>query len=740
MKILSFLAALTLTVTVVPQVCAAAPAPADSIMAAGPVADSAAASVTPVLMPAPRSATLGPAAFALPGSLSVRWDGIRLPVLTQAVERFRDRLSLLSGQAMRFQTGEGAPLTLTIRCLDRDPGFRGLAMKEDYTLDVASQGIVLTASGPAGVLHGLTTLLQLVGRDATRAVMTPAHIVDSPRFAWRGLMLDVSRHFMSVATLERQMDAMELTRLNVLHLHLSDGEAFRVESRLYPRLHRMGGQGGYYTQKDIRALVAYAARRGIRVVPEFDTPGHAFSIVEAYPQYASVTPLDRSVRALLNRAALDPTQPGTYRMVSRLYREMAGLFPDRYFHIGGDEVTASQWTGTPRIAAYMAAHHYDTPREMQAGFTRRVVGDVSRMGKIAIGWDEVAQADIPAGTIVQVWRGQAHTASATAAGHQVIVSNGYYLDHLLPASAYYATDPLDTAASSANAEGAAKTTAPGGTIAGTAASTLTPALSDEQKSLVLGAEASLWTEIVSEEMLDGRLWPRMTALAERFWSQPAACDSASLYPRLGVMQDRLEVLGVQAGPNSHRMLQRLAPGDTVAASVLLDVTSPVRNYGHNHEFIQIRHKQTAQLQDLNHLADIASPDSFAAERFNRDALAYARGDKTLKPVLVRQLTLWADNVEAFARSAEIHPALRDSVPASERLGALAQAGLASLKVHRTSGWKKRARRLLAQTQEDYAASSNTSVVTNATQPGGDLLQRILPGVQVLFAHATGADG
>ncbi|WP_340312849.1 beta-N-acetylhexosaminidase [Brytella acorum] len=669
------------------------------------------------ILPRPAHMTVDSRAIILPQLLQLEVQGVRSALIRRAVERFRSQLTRMSGQEMTFSKVRNGSLPIEIRFV-HDPRYLTLDMHEGYSLDVDDKGVRLTAQGEAGVLHGLSSLLQLVHRESGHALLAAVHVNDEPRLHWRGLMLDVSRHFFQVTTLERQIDAMAFVKLNVLHLHLSDGEAFRVESRRYPRLQLIGGHGEYYTQDQIRHLVAYAADRGIRIVPEFDTPGHVFSLLEAYPAYAAVPSLNRDDRATINRAALDPSNPQTYLFVTNLYREMAGLFPDRYFHIGGDEVRGAQWTTTPRIARYMAERHIASVEAMQAAYTSRIVNAVTRMGKTAIGWDEVLRADIPRNTVIQVWRGREHIADAAAGGHAVVLSSGFYLDHLMPSDAYYRLPLPD-----------APTVSPGHDD-----DTVAPPLSSTVP--VIGAEAALWTEIVSDEMLDGRLWPRMGAIAERFWTPDAACDSATLYPRLTTLYERIELLGLQARANADAMLARLAPGQADAARILLEVTSPVRNYGHNHEFMQIRHKKPAIRQTLDSLADIAQPDSFRAEAFNAEAEAFSRGDKAVKPDLIRWLILWANDVEPFEREAAQYPGLRDGIGTVRDLSNMAKVGLAALDVEQDTNWRQRAKAVIADADADYAASVDTSIVTNSVQPPADLLQRILPGIKTLVEKSN----
>lgn len=715
---------------------------ADTIAAA-----TLSAATPPVLMPTPATMQSSGEAFPLPPRLDIHWDSPATPALRLAVQRFEQRLATLTTPQNTASLPGAAPAAYSVHIHYRqDAAFPRPAMREDYSLHTTSTQAQLDAQEPVGILRGLTTLLQLVRLEASGPVIAQASITDSPRFIWRGLMIDTSRHFMPLPALLRQLDAMEMVKLNVLHLHLSDGAAFRVESRLYPRLtgtEQPDGLRTFYTQAEISQLVRAAAERGIRVVPEFDTPGHTFAILRAYPELAAQHPLNTTDRAEINRAAMDPTNPATLVFVNRLYAEMARLFPDPVFHIGGDEVVARQWLQNSHIAAYMKQHKLADTAALQAGFSKQVALALHARGKTIMGWDEILAADLPPGTLIQSWRGPSHTLDATRAGYGTIISGAYYLDRLLPARAYYETDPLDTRKGAAEAAAAAQTTGPGGTAPAALASasstpenrqaedTPLPPLSAEQVAHVLGAEAVLWTEVIDDSMLDARLWPRTAALAERFWSPAALCKGESLAPRLTVMRDRLDLLGLHTTQQTLEGLERMAPGETGPAQVLLSAVSPVRNYAHNHEFLQIRHKETATQQPLGALADIALPDTPLADLFNTEVAAFIAGETALKPDLIRMLTLWADNDEAFQRAAAHHPSLTAGLGASAELAALAQAGLAALGQGRTPGWRERAHAALDTAQSDIAASASIHVVTQAHQPAGDLIQRITPGIALL---------
>lgn len=699
------------------------------VFMAGLCAHMSVAAAQPALMPQPVTYHPQSGGASLTGGVAVEWQGMRSALLDHAVTRFMRRLAILSGRDVA--PGGRPGLTLRIHCLLPDADMLSVHMHEHYSLRTDARGATLEADGPAGVLRGLVTLLQLVERRDGGPVLDAAEIDDMPRFAWRGLLVDVSRHFMSLAALERQLDMMELTKLNVLHLHLSDGQGFRVESRLYPRLQQVASHGEYYTQQQIRGLVAYAAQRGIRIVPEFDTPGHSYALLLAYPQYAAqpvAAPMDPK---RVVRAAIDPTSLQARDFVARLYHEMAGLFPDAYFHVGGDEVRPDEWTGNPRINAWMQQHGYASTAALQAMYTQRVHDMLARDGKTMMGWDELLDGPVPASIAIESWRGARYTAAATQAGHPVVVSSGYYLDLLLPAVAHYRVDPLDPQGNGLPPDQVAQAHAPFlEPFALDPAARMTPA----QDARVMGAETALWTEIVTEEMLDNRLWPRAAAMAERFWSPASVRDEGSLAIRLPVVQAELELLGNRATADRARMMARLAPDDVTPLATLLSVSSPVRNYAHNHVFGPSRIAPTADPRPLDRAADIAATDSAQAAVFYHDVLAYRAGRTALAASLRARLENWRDNDARLRLLAQRDPSVTEVLPASALLAQLAQAGLDAIDRPATH-WHERAEAVIATAQGQFAASASMLAVRSHVQPAGDLLPDITPGIVALVQAA-----
>ncbi len=246
---------------------------------------------------------------------------------------------------------------------------------ESYTLDVAPAGARLTAPTVVGALRGLATLEQLVQADSAGFYLPAVHISDAPRFPWRGVLIDAGRHFVPPELIRRTLDGMAAVKLNVLHWHLSEDQGFRVESKRFPKLHGLGSDGQYYTQQELRDLVAYARDRGIRVVPEFDMPGHSTSWFVGYPEHASAPgPYAIERRFGVFPPAFDPTRESTYLFLEQFITEMTGIFPDPYWHIGGDEVMGKQWNENPRIAAYKRTHGMRTNEALQAHFNQRLPG------------------------------------------------------------------------------------------------------------------------------------------------------------------------------------------------------------------------------------------------------------------------------------------------------------------------------------------------------------------------------
>lgn len=600
------------------------------------------------LMPLPAHVTPGQGQFIIDGSFGVAFEGYTEPRLTRAGQRFLERLSSETGIPL-WREAQFNQAKLTVHTSGPSDSVQRLEEDESYHLAVSSDRIELSAPNPLGVMHGLQTLLQLV-RTTPQGFAAPAVTIDDkPRFPWRGLMIDSGRHFMPIPVIERNLDGMEAVKLNVFHWHLSEDQGFRAESKEYPKLQEKGSDGFFYTQEQMRHIIEYARDRGIRVVPEFDMPCHTTSWFVGYPELASGKgPYQLARRWGVFDPAMDPTRETTYQFIDHFIGEMAALFPDTYFHIGGDECNGKEWDANPRIKAYMREHGLKDNAALQAQFTAHVQKLVAAHHKIMEGWDEVLQPNTPREVVIQSWRGPTALAAAARQGNRALLSNGYYIDLNQPASQHYLVDPLS----------------------GDAA-----ALTPEQAKLILGGEATMWSEFVTPENIDSRIWPRTAAIAERLWSAADVRDVDSMYARMAVESQRLQYLGLQHASSTKMMLRRMSgEADPKALGVLASVVQPPEGY------------QREELKDyttsspLNRMVDAVPPESEPAREFNTLAQAIGSGKATPEQwQQARQwLTRWRDN------DAKLQPTLGQSEvtdelkPVSATLSQVSSIGVKAL--------------------------------------------------------------
>jgi len=597
-------------------------------------------------MPLPAVFTPAPGTLPIGPTFSVALSGAPDARLPAAIGRFLSRLARQTGIAMPApKAADAGRAVLRVECAASGPGYPTLREDESYTLDVTPDGALLKAPAVAGVLHGLETFLQLVAPGAGGFEVPALHIQDRPRFPWRGLMLDSSRHWMPLEIVERNLDAMAAVKLNVFHWHLSDDQGFRAESVQYPRLQELGSGGLYYTQEQLRHIVAYARDRGIRVVPEFDIPGHTTSWLAAYPELAAAPgPYEVGRDFGVFDGALDPASEPTYTFLDGFIGEMAAIFADPCFHIGGDEVNGRQWRASESIQAFAREHNLDGAKGLQLYFNRRVERILAKYGKTPVGWDEILDPGLPPGAVIQSWRGAASLSEAASQGFGAILSSGYYLDHLKPAGYHYAVDPL----------------------AGPAAQ-LTP----EQQALILGGEACMWGELIGPETVDSRIWPRMAAIAERLWSPRDVAGVDSMYARMEAVSRILEFTGARHRANPGPMLARLAGGGPLEPLGTLAEAAEALGLGPR----QARLYTT--LTPLNRFVDAVPPESesvraleLAARRLVADPSA-----KDDAAVLRARFAAWAANDAPFRALAEGNPFLMELTPFSKDLADLGDAGL-----------------------------------------------------------------
>ncbi len=607
------------------------------------------------VMPLPAKFQLGSGSLKIDGGFTYAFAGFHDGRLDRAGQRFVAALNHQTGIVFGHSPADPAKATLLITTDHDSKPVQELGEDESYTLDVTPAGVKLHAANTLGTLRGLQTFLQLVSVTGDGFAATAISIQDQPRFLWRGLMIDVARHFIPLDVVKRNLDGMEAVKMNVFHWHLSDNEGFRVESRKFPKLQEDGSDGQFYTQDEIRDLVGYARDRGIRVVPEFDMPGHSTAWFVGYPEYASGTgPYQLERKWGVFDPAMDPTNEKTYKFLNELLGEMAKLFPDQYLHIGGDEVNGKEWDSNPKIQAFMKSHDIKDNVALQAYFSQHVQELVVKHGKTPIGWDEILVPGVSKNIVIHSWRGADSLAAAAKDGYRGILSNGYYIDLGWSAARHYAVDPMGGAAAN---------------------------LTLEEKERILGGEATMWSEYVNWENIDSRVWPRTAAIAERYWSPQRTTDVPSMYFRMEAESTRLEWLGLTNRSYQRLMVLRMAgsaPATQVDALLLMaDALEPVKDYNRESTLGE----EPTSLKALNRMVDAVHPESEVSRQFSVSVDQFVAGsckDGPLGASLRARLMQWAaidGQVQLLAQNSIL---VKDAAPASAAFSQAAELALSAL--------------------------------------------------------------
>ncbi|MEV6206038.1 beta-N-acetylhexosaminidase [Kitasatospora sp. NPDC051914] len=523
------------------------------------------------LIPAPRHlkvfhGDLGPWSFRLrPDTRIAAADG------AQGVARWlRAELSAATGFTFDACTPEQGRLGTRTIHLEFDPELRATAGREAYGLSVNDYGAFLRGGGRPGLFHAAQTLRQMfdprIYRRAplpgTDWVLPSVQVEDAPRFGWRGVLLDVARHFLPKADVLRFLDLMAAHKLNVLHLHLTDDQGWRIEIRRHPRLtevgawrersmvgHRSGGRrddrphGGYYTQDDLREIVAYAAKRHITVVPEIDLPGHAQAALAAYPELGNTDVVDTAALGVWTDWGINPNvlnvSDATLRFFEGVLEEVLEIFPSEFVHLGGDECPKDQWRASPAAQARMAELGLADEDALQSWFIGHFDRWLADRGRRLIGWDEILEGGLAPGAAVSSWRGYEGGIAAARAGHDVVMcpEQHVYLDHR---QAPGEDEPVPV--------GYVRTLEDVYRF-----EPVPPELDGAAAARVIGTQANLWTEFMtSARDIDYRAFPRLAAFAEVAWSdlprEPGARDWAGFERRMAAHYPRLDALGVEYRP------------------------------------------------------------------------------------------------------------------------------------------------------------------------------------------------
>ncbi|MFF4114733.1 beta-N-acetylhexosaminidase [Streptomyces sp. NPDC001714] len=480
-------------------------------------------------------------------------------------------LPLREGRELDDTEGDGIGLLL-------DPHLG----PEEYRLVSDPAGVLVEGGGAAGVFWGVQTLRQLLGPAAyRRAVVEPDRvwavphltIEDSPRFRWRGFMLDVARHFMPKEGVLRHLDLMAAHKLNVFHFHLTDDQGWRIRIERYPRLTEVGSwrartkfghrasprweekpHGGYYTQDDIREIVAYAAERHITVVPEIDVPGHSQAAIAAYPELGNTDVIDTTALSVWDSWGISPNvlapTDNTLRFYEGVFEEVLGLFPSEFIHVGGDECPKDQWRASPAAQARIKELGLADEDALQSWFIGHFAKWLSARGRRLIGWDEILEGGIADGAAVSSWRGYGGGIAAARAGHDVVMcpEQHVYLDHR---QADGADEPVPI--------GYVRTLEDVYRF-----EPVPPGLDESQARRILGTQANVWTEVMEDQArVDYQAFPRLAAFAEVAWSAlpaPAERDFADFEHRMAAHYRRLDALGVAYRPPAGPLPWQQRPG------------------------------------------------------------------------------------------------------------------------------------------------------------------------------------
>ncbi|MGA2032040.1 MAG: beta-N-acetylhexosaminidase [Thermoguttaceae bacterium] len=472
------------------------------------------------------------------------------------------RLARSTGLELKVSTSPGAlapPGAIRIMAGDADVALG----REGYRLEVKPEGVLITAHGVAGMFYGTQTFLQLLPpqvfsptrvADGVAWAAPAVQITDRPRFPWRGLLLDVARHFFQKEELKNFLDLMAEHKLNTLHLHLTDDQGWRIQIKRYPKLTEVaawrkaidfgfnpkdgtaygkdGRYGGFYSQDDIRELVAYARARAITIVPEIEMPGHAAAALSAYPEFSCFGgPYDRDSGRM---GIYCPGNDAAFTFLQDVLTEVIGLFPGKYIHIGGDEVDKGNWTRCPKCQARIKQEGLKNEHELQSYFVKRIERFINARGRTLIGWDEILEGGLAPNATVMSWRDVASGVTAANAGHDVVMTptSHCYFDYcqgksgepraiggFLPLATVYGFEPLP------------------------------PELAAAKARHILGTGGNLWSEFFPNyAQVQYMAYPRACAIAEVGWTDRPQKNWADFKRRCQTHFQRLTIQGVHYRP------------------------------------------------------------------------------------------------------------------------------------------------------------------------------------------------
>ena len=543
------------------------------------------------IIPQPVSVTEEPGEFILRSGATVVVEG---DSLATTAAWFTEQVEALTGVQLR--QGRGGKQTITLHIIG--PRDKSGIHPNGYNLSVTPSGIRIDADGPAGIFYGLQTLLQMipVAHPGTSSAVQPAasstaqsvaipcaHITDYPRFAWRGLMLDVSRHFFTKQEVERYIDDMVRYKYNTLHLHLSDDEGWRIEIKSLPQLTQHGAwrvartgrwgeflpalgdeaatAGGFYTQDDMREIIRYAQQRYVTILPEIDIPAHSLALISSYPNLSCTQlpyPVNPGARPPMRQDnALCIGNDSVYMLLDKIFTELAALFPSEYIHIGGDEAYKGFWATCPKCQRRMAGEHLNNVEELQSYFVKRIENMLTAKGKKLIGWDEILEGGLAPEATVMSWRGMAGGIAAARMGHAVVMTpwDYCYLD------LYQGENTVEPPTY--------------GMCRLKDSYTYDPVPDSVDERLILGGQGNLWTESVPNfRQVEYMTWPRGLALAEVYWSPKSARNWDSFTDRMEFEFQRMDGAGIKYARSAYNVI--LTPKRTTDRELVVSMSTEVK--------------------------------------------------------------------------------------------------------------------------------------------------------------------
>ncbi len=544
-----------------------------------------------------------------------------------------------------------------------------IGVDESYQLLVTTDHILLKSNTSIGALRGMETLIQMVLADEDGYFIPVSEITDAPRFKWRGILVDVARHFIPIEILKKNVDAMAAVKLNILHLHLTDDEGFRVESKLYPKLHQMGSNGRYYSQNELIDLVKYASDRGITIVPEFDLPGHSRSWFAGYPEFASApgpykpgprfvfdpdAPREELAKAVNSAPTptIDPTREEVYEFLDKFFGEMTNIFTGPYFHIGADENNGVAWRENPKIVQFMNDKKMKDTHELQNYFVSRVYEILKKHNRTMLAYQESYSENLSKDIIFQAWIAKEDPIEAVAPfeiaekGNTTLINTGFYLDLYLPSHVHYLNAEIPT----------------------------------EVNKNIWGGEAALWSELVDENCFEGRAWPRTASIAERLWSPVNITNIEDMYRRLYILSDELEENGLNHRFNAKRWLSVMANGTSLdAPQMIYEVLAPYKGYRRLASTMMLPANYKYETIPLVGLPDIVDVDSEVEWKFRKNIRLYLKdSNPNAKNEIENQLKKWKVASLQLEQQIEVAPNLMKLKTYSDRINTAVEIGLKAL--------------------------------------------------------------